>query len=179
MTKTFLPTPPIKAEKAPKGRKSKSWRTDAEIQTRLSVVAELMIRRANMEQIAKATGSSLATAKRDVARVRTLWREAALENIEDRRQEAISQYKAIQLRAWDEYTRKKENENKNPRFLQIVMDAQAHIDDIEGTKKIPPQLLLNLPVDQSADDLTDDELAAIILAKHKPGTSGASSSKKA
>lgn len=162
-----IPAPPPGVEPVKRGRKSKPWRNDPTIMARLSVVADMLIRRANTQQIAQATGASFVTAKRDIARVRLLWRESALNEIEDRRIESIEQYKTIQLRAWSEYINVEKGKSKNPRYLQIAMDAQNHIDDLEGTKKIPAPININLSPETSADDLSDDALAAI-AAGNKP-----------
>jgi hypothetical protein len=174
MSENSLPQPQPDVEHVSPGRTSRNWRSDPVIMARLTVVAELLLRRANAYQISQATGSSFVTAKRDITRVRTLWRENALADIEHRRQEAVEQYRLIQQRAWDQYS-KKENAGsaRQPRYLQIVMDAQNHIDDLEGTKKAPMPIS---PTDRDPnylDGLSDDELARIASGSRRfTGASG-------
>jgi len=78
--------------------------------------------------------------KRDIARVRLLWRELNEHEIEDKREESVAQYKLIILRAWEEYSK-----NKSTNLLRVIMDAQEKIDGIEGNRKPEEVLVGKLP----------------------------------
>lgn len=164
-----LPMPKPKTEVAQKGKISRNWRRDPEILARLTIVAQNLLTRTPLEQIAQVTGSSIRTVNRDVERVRTLWRETMLRDIEERVLDALYQYKGIQRVAWEEFD--KDSKNRNPRYLQIILDAQNHIDTLEGTKNIGSQISLEsqsvMEVEQTNVDvkqLTNEELIAIINA---------------
>lgn len=121
--------PPIKVEKAGKGKISRGWRNDAEILNRLSTVADMMLRGHRAHQIAAALDCSLTTAKRDIARVRTMWSEESRSEIETAKDRSIEQYLLVIERAWQEFESK-----KSSRFLSIIIEAQSKIDDIIGTR---------------------------------------------
>jgi hypothetical protein len=146
-----------------KGKRSVNWYDDVEILSRLSVVAELMLRRATAAMIAQTLNCSIITAKRDVGRVKELWRSQSLETITDHRAESVSQYRMVQQRAWEEYLAK-DKKTRDPRYLATVIDAQSKIDELEGTKKPTLALIGNVPLDEKApEELTDKELEHILL----------------
>lgn len=62
-----------------------NWRDNPEILDRLDTVAELLERGATHAEIAKATGTSESTARRDVIRLRKLWTEASAGAIVEKR----------------------------------------------------------------------------------------------
>ncbi len=158
-----LPMPIPKTEVAVKGKISRNWRRDPDILARLTVVAQNMLTRTPLEKIAQVTGSSLRTVNRDVERVRTLWRETMLKDIEERVLDALYQYRGIQRVAWEEFDL--DPNNRNPRYLQIIMDAQNHIDSLEGTKRNNTRDIFDLHAICNANDMSDEELICIALGK--------------
>ena len=56
-----------------KGKKSVSFQDDPEILKRLGRVAEMMLEGKSLYEISTAQRCSIATAKRDIGRVRELW----------------------------------------------------------------------------------------------------------
>jgi hypothetical protein len=127
MSNVTQPKPIV--ELHPKGKKPLSWRKDPVILARLAAVSEMMLRGADAWQIATALEASLATARRDITRVRTLWRENSLLDIQNTREKAIAQYNLIITRAWADY-----NKKSSPHWLRIVMEAQEKIDNIYGNQ---------------------------------------------
>lgn len=127
--KAGVPVPKPKVEPAQKGKKSVGWRNDPVILARLAAVAEIMLMRGTAAQIAETFDCSLATAKRDISRVRMLWKEQARGDINSKREESLAEYRLIQTRAWVEF-----RDKRNPRYLEVIMNAQDRIVEIEGTK---------------------------------------------
>jgi hypothetical protein len=122
-------TPSPQVQYRLKGKKAVSWRKDTIILTRLIAVAEIFLRGGTIISIASAFDYSFSTAKRDLARVKTLWREQSLEDLAAQRDQSIAQYRLVITKAWAEYSRK-----PNANFLRVIIDAQAKIDDIQGNQ---------------------------------------------
>ena len=78
-----------------KGKLNVPWHEDPEILARLAIVAELMNRNKPSYVIAEETETSIATAKRDMKRVREFWKMDAKERLGYTTEEAIAQYEAI------------------------------------------------------------------------------------
>ncbi len=77
------------------GKKSIPWNEDPEILSRLADVAEMMNKNLPSWQIAAACETSIGTAKRDIARVRELWKADATERLTGSKDAAIAQYGKI------------------------------------------------------------------------------------
>jgi hypothetical protein len=129
MEQPTLQSPIVQVEHHPKGKKAISWRRDEAILIRLVSVAEIYLRGGNLLSIARAFNYSLRTAKRDLARVKTLWREQCLADLDDERAEALAQYRLIITRGWADY-----NKKPSPHWLRVIMDAQEKIDNIYGNQ---------------------------------------------
>lgn len=127
----------------PKGKKAISWRKDPIILARLTSVAQMILAGAETWQIAAALDYSLVTARRDVTRVRTMWREGSEAEIDAKRDQSIAQYKMIQTRAWAEY-----NKAPSPGNLRVILDAQVRIDDIQGNQMPKSILMGELDIEQ-------------------------------
>jgi hypothetical protein len=143
-----------------KGKKSVRWDRDPQILARLESVAQMMLRSARAWQIADALDVSLRTAKRDIRRVRTLWRRESERKIEESRQQSIAQIRAIQQQAWTEYDKvkrvgspvglpkadKKGGKAAPPKtvgpksardgtaWLKLVRECEKDIVELEGTR---------------------------------------------
>jgi hypothetical protein len=137
MPKSEVQPPASTVEHHPKGKKAISWRRDEAILIRLVSVAEIYLRGGNLLSISHAFGYSRSTAKRDLARVKTLWREQALADLADILAESIAEYRLIITRAWADY-----NKKPSPHWLRVVMDAREKIDNIYGNQA-PKQVEVN------------------------------------
>jgi hypothetical protein len=129
MPKSEVQPPSSTVEYHTKGKKPISWRRDTTILLRLVSVAEIYLRGGNLLNISHAFGYSLSTAKRDLARVKTLWREQALADLADLRAESLAHFRLIITRAWADY-----NKKPSPHWLRVIMDAQEKIDNIYGNQ---------------------------------------------
>jgi hypothetical protein len=129
------PGPKVKVKR--KGKKSLPFDQDAEILARLAVVAEMMLVGAKPFQIASTMDYSLASANRDLARIKQLWKENAREEIDQSRIVALAQYRLVLMRAWEEFG-KKGNECRRHLFLNQVLATQREIDRVLG---VGPQKL--------------------------------------
>ncbi|GAB4528457.1 MAG: hypothetical protein OHK0046_47300 [Anaerolineae bacterium] len=143
------------------GKKSIRWDNDPEILLRLSSVASLMIQGAKQHQIATTMNVSLDTARRDMKRVRTLWRREAESKIEDARATSIAQFEEVKLQAWKEH-RNSSSPREKVAWLRVIMEAESKIIELQGTKS--PVLMdvttAGKPLEPRA--MTDDELLATI-----------------
>ncbi len=106
------------------------WDQDVEILARLEQVASMRIQGAKPYQIATALGVNLRTAHRDISRVEELWRRESVGDIVASRDKSIAQYREIQTQAWERYR----NAQKKAEWLRVVMDAEAKIVELQGTK---------------------------------------------
>ena len=114
-----------------KGKKSIAWARDVEILTRLALVADLLLEGKMLFQISKQLECSLATTKRDVLRVKQLWREESKGEIADVRNIALAQYKLVITRAWDRLD-KAGPKDRPDRYLAVIAATQKEIDRIQG-----------------------------------------------
>lgn len=143
--KIELPDPPKSASRVTrKGKKSLAWDADPEILKRLTSVAEMMIQGKYSWQIAEANKCSIATAKRDVGRVRELWKQAAKEKMDSLLGDSLATYTKVQEEAWSKV---KANPEKADRFLAVILSAQAAVDKLAGIEKPPDPLEVNLNVE--------------------------------
>jgi hypothetical protein len=162
-----IPQPSPAVEYRKKGKKSINWRLDIIILKRLALVADLMLRNLPsweiMERVQAEIGGgrldagegaySLATAKRDIQRVKTLWRESANGAVASYREESIALYRSIVREARDNF-----DLTKNPRYLEIAIDAQKVLDERNGLKS--PEFI-GLFDAEEIGDLSDDQLIEI------------------
>lgn len=164
-----IPDPDVIAERAKPGKKSVSWREDPIILKRLSKVAELMLQDLSAWEIYTKLSSarspySLETAKRDVKRVRTLWRERAEMTIDGAREESLAQYRDVIKQARVDYA-----STKNPSYLRIVIDTRAKMDNLQNLNA--PDWSASFTVN-NIGDLTDDQLQEIIRSSTTPSGPG-------
>lgn len=114
------------------GKKSVPWQEDAEILQRLAYVATLMNQNKPSYLIAEKTKVSLATAKRDIARVRELWREDAKARLTNTADTAIAQYGAIIEKAWQDLTILPVGHATAAAYMNIILRAQERMDKVTG-----------------------------------------------
>ncbi len=112
------------------GKKSIPWNEDPEILSRLADVAEMMNKNLPSWQIAAACETSIGTAKRDIARVRELWKADATERLTGSKDAAIAQYAKIIYAAWEEFEAAPKALKKG--FLDSIVRAQERIDKVTG-----------------------------------------------
>lgn len=156
-----------------KGKKSVRWDRDPVILLRLESVAQMMLRRARAWQIAETLDTSIATAKRDIRRVRILWRKASEHNIEEFRQGSLAQLFAIQQQAWTRFDGKQPSEEGSTerqakkagiRWLRLALECEREIMDLLGTKA-PVKIA---PTDPSGEkeygSLTNDQRTTRVMA---------------
>src|SRR5689334_13062612 len=77
------------------GKKNVRWQDDPEIMNRLVKVAELMNRGKRAFEIAVTTKVSIETTRRDIARVREIWKDDAKDRLAHAKDIAIAQYAAV------------------------------------------------------------------------------------
>jgi hypothetical protein len=136
-----LPDPAKRGAKSTrKGKKSVAWQDDPEILKRLALVAELMLDGKPAWEIAKDRKVSLATAKRDIRRVRDLWKAAALEKLESLMGDSLATYIRVQAAAWKKTV---ENPDKADQYLKVILQAQERVDKMAGIGQ-PETLNVNL-----------------------------------
>lgn len=115
------------------GKKSVEWRDDPEILQRLVEVAALMNQNQPSPVIAEACGVSVATAKRDISRVRELWKEDANEKIGFSREIGKAQYEAVIRNAWEDIENLKPRQmHLKPQLYATIIRAQHRIDQLSG-----------------------------------------------
>jgi hypothetical protein len=127
-----IQSPDVPASQAQrKGKKSVSFKNDPEILARLVIVGDLMLEGKSAPAIAATLKQPLGTTKRDIARVRQLWREESKEAINSAKVDALNMYKLLIRKAWG-----KINDVANlataDKFMTIVLRTQARIDKITG-----------------------------------------------
>jgi hypothetical protein len=129
-----LPDPVKKGAKnvTRKGKKPIPWNDDPEILKRLTRVAELMLDGKYAWEIAEELRTSIATAKRDIGRVRELWKTHALEKSENLFGNSLATYNRVQTRAWQGMIK---NPEKEAHYMKIILEAQEKIDKIAGVSK--------------------------------------------
>lgn len=115
------------------GKKNIEWRDDPEILQRLALVAELMNKHKYGFEIAMETKVSLETAKRDIARVRELWKEDALDHIKSAKDMALAQYDQIIRDAREDLIKVKSKGNPvRAAYYNVILRAQKQIDAVSG-----------------------------------------------
>jgi len=115
-----------------KGKKNVPYNEDPEILKRLVRVAELMLKGTPSWRIAEELKCSIGTAKRDVARVRELWRIEATEKLDNLRGDALAQYQRVMNKAW---TTIEKDPDRSAQLLSVILAAQEKIDKIGGLEK--------------------------------------------
>ncbi len=144
-------------------KKDVRWDEDEEILKRLAVVASMMTQGASTLQIANALSFSIRTAYRDIARVKELWKRKALESVDDSRAASIATYLDIKTEAYAEYRRTKALGKPNLGCLKIVMEAEANITLLQGSRKPAGiDVTSNGETVGNAIALNDEELAKIL-----------------
>ncbi len=123
-----------------KGKKSVPWEQDPEILKRLTRVAEMVLDGKYSWQIAEEMRCSIATAKRDIRRVRDLWKSISKEKMEDLLDESLATYTRVKLTAWNHIVR---NPDKAAQLLKVITDAQEKVDKLAGIMK-PDTVNVNL-----------------------------------
>lgn len=129
---TKLDKPKRAGDTRREGKKSVDWKEDPEILQRLAIVAQLMNKNKHAFEIAEATKLSLATAKRDIARVRELWKEDAKERLENSTDIAIAQYGAVQEQAWLDLAGIPPRSPVRSAVMNVILRAQERMDKVTG-----------------------------------------------
>lgn len=117
------------AEVNRKGKKNTRFDEDPEILSRLSRVATYRLKGWPAFRIAEALGYPIGSAKRDIARVKALWRKEAKDALKNEMDAALAQYRLALTKAWELVESKPE---KADRYLTLVIQAQERIDKITG-----------------------------------------------
>lgn len=129
---TNIQDPEPTGDKRREGKQNISWKEDAEILGRLAEVALLMIKGRRAFEIARETKVSIETARRDISRVRDLWKEDAKERIQNSADVAIAQYTAVQEQAWEDMKKVSVKSNNRAAFMKVILQAQDRIDKVTG-----------------------------------------------
>lgn len=129
---TPLAKPKAEGDRRRKGKKNLPWNEDPEILQRLSTVAEALIKHKTALEIAQETKVSIGTAKRDITRVRELWRDDAKDRIQFSRDLAIAQYGAEIKQAWADLSTLPVTHPNRPAALNVILRAQERIDKVTG-----------------------------------------------
>jgi hypothetical protein len=125
------PEKPTRATRRP-GKKSIDWREDPEILQRLGTVAQMMNQGRSLIEIAQKTKVSVATAKRDIARVKEFWKEDALDQISNAKNAAIAAHQAVIRQAWEDMLKVPAKHPNRPAFMNVIVRARGNIDKIVG-----------------------------------------------
>lgn len=115
-----------------KRKKSLAWQDDPEILTRLAYVAQLMNQNKPAYLIAEKTKVSYATAKRDMLRVREIWREDAKSRLTNTVDTALAQYGAVIEKAWDDMQSLSPGNVAITSYMNVILRAQDRIDKVTG-----------------------------------------------
>jgi hypothetical protein len=115
---------------------------------RLDVISQMMVVGAKAHNIAAAMDYSLASAKRDIARVKQLWNTQAAEDINSSRSISLATYREILTRTWDELG-KPENAGRKHLLFGVIVAAQKEIDRIQGVG--PQNIVLSGSVEVTED----------------------------
>jgi hypothetical protein len=122
-----------------KGKKSVSYTEDPEILARLSRVAGMLLKGFPAWKIADELKYPIGSAKRDIARVRAIWKKESRNKMTGQRDEALAQYRLAREKAWALVDK---NPEKAERYLPIVLAAQERIDKLTGAEA-PAQITLD------------------------------------
>jgi hypothetical protein len=129
---TQIPDPEREGDTRREGKKNVPWKDDPEILQRLAEVAVLMNKNKRAFEIARETRVSIETARRDIARVRELWKEDAQERIDGAKDSAIAQYGAVLEQAWIDLKKVSVKSNNRAAFMKVILAAQDRIDKVTG-----------------------------------------------
>lgn len=143
---------PVVKKTRRKGKKSIPFDKDPEILARLAKVAELMLVGAKAFQIAATMNCSLGTAKRDIGRVKQLWKDDARIEIDGFRSAALALYKLVIMRAWEQFG-KNENATKRDCYLTLVVATQKEIDRIQGVGPLKVDLSGKLDITEDIENI--------------------------
>ena len=132
MSKEKLKKPVRKGDTRRKGKRSTGWKDDPEILIRLSKVAELMNQNKRSFEIASECGLSIATAKRDIARVREWWKEDAEDRLMNSVDIAIAQYGSVIQKTWSDIQGVPSRSPVRPAMMNVILRAQERIDKVTG-----------------------------------------------
>lgn len=130
--KKSVPKPKRSGDVTRKGKTPVSWDNDPEILHRLALVAMLMNQNKPAYIIAEKTKTAIATAKRDIARVRELWREDAKARLTNTTDVAIAQYASIIEKAWDDMNALSPGTPAVASYMNIILRAQERMDKVTG-----------------------------------------------
>ena len=133
--KTKVEKPKREGDARREGKKNVSWRDDPEILQRLADVAVLMNKNFRAFQIARETKVSIETARRDISRVRELWKEDARDRIDNAKDIALAQYGAVIEQAWADMKKASAKSATRPAYMNIILKAQSGINDVTGIAK--------------------------------------------
>jgi hypothetical protein len=114
-----------------KGKRSIPFDEDPEIMVRLDAVSQMVIAGVKAHNIAATFDYSLASAKRDVARVKQLWNQQAQDGINEARATSLATYREIITRTFEELG-KPENAGRKHLLFGVIVAAQKEIDRILG-----------------------------------------------
>jgi len=117
------------AEVLRKGKKSLPFSEDPEILSRLSRVASYLLKGLPAFRIAEKLNYPIGSAKRDIARVRQLWKQEAKSKLSSEREAALAQYRLALAKAWEMVDTRPD---KADRYLALVLAAQERIDKLTG-----------------------------------------------
>jgi hypothetical protein len=112
-----------------KGKKNPPFSEDPEILSRLSRVGAYLLKGLPAWQIAEKLNYPIGSAKRDIKRVRQLWKAEARSAISSEREKAQAQYNLVLAKAWDMVEL---NPDKAEKYLALVIAAQERIDKLTG-----------------------------------------------
>lgn len=115
------------------GKKSVSWEEDPEILQRLVYVAELMNQNKPSPVIAEECGVSLGTAKRDIGRVRELWKLDAKERLGFKKEESLANYRDLARRIHEDLENLKPRQmHLKPALYTALIKTLHRIDQVSG-----------------------------------------------
>ncbi len=135
-----------------KGKLNVPWHEDPEILARLADVAALMNKNRPSYVIAEETGTSIATAKRDMKRVREFWKMDAKERLGYTTEEAIAQYEAIASDARDDLD--KAPISLKASYYMVILRALERRDKAAGiADPVSLQGVPGKPVEVSVADM--------------------------
>lgn len=139
-----------------KGKKSVPFQNDPEILKRLAKIAEMMAKGRYAYEMAAELKCSIATAKRDIGRVRELWRMDAREQLASVKEESINVYRRVLIEAWGKVI---SDATRADRYMGIILSAQEKIDRLTGAVE-PENMNMNVKVDgtievKDMDDVRD------------------------
>lgn len=129
-TNIEIPAPDRAGDTEREGKMSVAWDEDPEILQRLAEVAQMMNKNMPSWEIAAECETSIATAKRDVARVRELWTRDAKERLALAKETSIAQYASVIRDARD--ILKEASPSLKDKYMNIILRAQERIDKVTG-----------------------------------------------